>query len=134
MGAVLAILTSRLAGPIASALCIILLGLMVGQCSGRLKAEHEWHKAEKVAKQARADLGTCQSNEGALNAALVRQNAAVEAFRQDAAARVAESQKQASAARSVAASYRRQAQAILNAKPKGTACEAADALINEAIQ
>lgn len=135
MGFVLSLLTSRLAGPIASVLLILAVLFGVSQCSGRVNAEHKLGVAVKERDAARADLGTCKANVATLDGALSRQNAAVDALRQESAARVAQSEKAVSAARSVAASYRKSAAAILAARPRGaSACQSADALIAEAVR
>jgi hypothetical protein len=131
----IALLTSRLAGPIAAAVAVALLFLTLGQCTRALKAEHALAKAEKVATLARSDLATCRTNTNALNASLDRQSASVAALEAENAARQRVSDKAVSDARSVAASYRRAADVILTTKPKGQdLCAAADRLILESVR
>jgi hypothetical protein len=128
----LAYLMKPLAGPIAMAVAVLFLALTVGQCTRALKAEHALAKAEKVATLARLDLGTCRTNTNTLKASLDRQSASVAALEAENAARQRVSDKAVSDARSVAASYRRAADVILTAKPKGPdMCAAADRLILE---
>lgn len=122
-------LTSRMAGPIATAVAVALalaLGWQTFQLSmtkGALKRSQA--QVEKVEK----DLRTCQSNVATLDEARKRQNAAVAALKRDGDARVAESAKAVSAARKTADGYRKEAARILAAKAGPDACASADALI-----
>ena len=91
---------------------------------GRLKEDVgrlENLAAEALRAQAweKARAQTCE-------AGLARQNAAVEALRAEGAARLARADKAAADARAVAASARRQADTLLNARLEGAdACERA---------
>ena len=135
MSFVVGLLTSRLAGPIAAGLCVLLLLFGLSQCSGRVKAERARDHADKLLARSVADLSVCKGNVVSLDAALGRQNAAVAALGRESEARAAESRKAVSAARSVAESYRKSAAAILGARPKGAdACSSADALIAEVVR
>lgn len=134
IGLILARLAGPVVGPAATIVAVIALGLAVSQCSGRVKAERLANKAEAARVAAVADLRTCQANRAALTTAIDRQNAAVDALKREGEAKVAESRKAVSAARSVAESHRREAARILAAKPKGDACSAADALVLEVVR
>lgn len=129
IGLAISMLTSRLAGPLASVVAIIAILLAVSQCSGRVKAEGQASKSEVARKAALADLRTCQANVTGLTVAIDRQNDAVDGLKAEAEAKVAASRKAVSAARSVAESYRKDAARILGARAKGDVCEAADALV-----
>lgn len=130
---ILSLLTSRLAGPVATAVAVIAILFGVSQCSGRVGAEKALTKATQALTSARADLATCRSNTTGLIASIDAQNRAVDALKRESEAKVAEGRKAVSAARSVAASYRKEADRIMAARPKGDACEAADALVLEAV-
>lgn len=85
--------------------------------------------------QARSDLEVAEGDVKRLRAALDAQNRAVDTLKADSAARLAVSAKAQADARSVAESYRRAAQTVLDAKPQGSdLCAAADALILEHVQ
>lgn len=130
----LGLLRSRLAGPIAAGLCVLLLVFGLSQCSGRVSAERKLAKSEKVVVAVRKDLGTCKANVTTLEASVAAQNAAVDALKREGDLRVAESEKAVRDARVVAASYRKKVEAILAAKPKGgDVCKSADELIAEAV-
>jgi predicted metal-dependent HD superfamily phosphohydrolase len=131
----LSLLTSKLTGPIATLGCVILLALTVSQCTGRVRAEHRADHADKLLARSVADLSVCKSNVSALDSALTRQNAAVDALERESEARVAASAKAASQARSVAESLRQEASRILAVKPVGTdRCAAASKLITENVE
>ena len=128
------LLTSRLAGPIASGVAVLLafwLGLAQFQLAatrGDLKA------ARSDLSAAQADLKTCRTNTTALKADIDKHNRAVDALRAEGDAKVAVSAKAASDARSVAESLRRNADRILTAKPGPDLCKSADALILESLR
>lgn len=125
--------TDKALAYLATLAAVVALAFGVSQCSGRVKAEHRAEKAEKAVERTERDLRTCRGNTDALKASIAAQNAAVDALKREGEARVAESRKAASQARAVAESYRKSAAAILAAKPKGEACEAAAALIAETV-
>lgn len=125
----LSLITSRIAGPIASVVAVVALGLAVSQCSGRVKAEGNLQKAQSALSVAKASLRTCQTNVTGLTVAIDRQNVAVEALKREGDARVAESAKAARSARAVAESLRRDADRILGVKVGADACASADAII-----
>jgi uncharacterized protein HemX len=129
VSAILGIMTSRLAGPIA-ALVALILAVGLGVQTVKLhNARGDLAAASKRLEAAQRDLGTCRGNVAGLEASLNRQNEAVAALKAESDARIARSLKEASAARSVAESYRQASQRILAAKAGPDKCGAADALI-----
>ena len=91
---------------------------------GRLK--DALGKAEKSAAEARSALAWQKARAETCEAAVSRQNAAIEALGEASRAKLAQADKAASDARAVAASAKRQADALLDARLKGaTACERA---------
>ena len=92
---------------------------------GRLK--QALTKAEISATEARSALTWQKARADTCDAALTRQKAAVDALVAASVQKLAQADKAASEARAVAASARRQADALLNARLKGaTACERAE--------
>lgn len=82
------ILTSRLAGPIAAGVAV-LLALMLGVTSIRLSAaQHTASEALQARDRAVASLATCQANTRSLEGAVAAQNAAVEGWREAGDAKV----------------------------------------------
>lgn len=129
MGALVSLITSRLAGPVASGVAILLLVFGLVQCAEKRHETARADKAEATRKLAEAGLKACQTNRQALEASLATQSAAVDALKRASEARVAQSAKAVSAARAVAEGAHRHAAALMAEKPKGDLCEAADALI-----
>ena len=92
---------------------------------GRLK--DALGKAEKSSAEARSALAWQKARADTCEAAVGRQNAAMEALGQASRVKLAQADKAASDARAVAASAKRQADALLAARLKGaTACERAE--------
>lgn len=92
---------------------------------GRLK--DALGKAEKSAAEARSALAWQKARAAACEAALGRQNAAIEALGEASRVKLAQADKAAADARAVASSAKRQADALLAARLKGaTACERAE--------
>lgn len=92
---------------------------------GRLK--DALGKAEKSAAEARSALAWQKARADTCEAAVGRQNAAIEALGEASRVKLAQADKAAADARAVAASARKQAEALLAAKLKGaTACERAE--------
>jgi low affinity Fe/Cu permease len=105
-------LTSRIAGPIASAVAVALglwLAVVLIQ-NGGLKGEVTARTAERDA--AIANYARCQSNRITLETAVSSQNAAVEAWRKEAADRSREAEKAMQRARAGAVEANRRADAI----------------------
>lgn len=128
---ILTLLTSRLAGPIASGVAVILALALGWQTVALIGARSKATKAEAVAQRALTDFTTCKANYASLEAAHKAQGEAVAALKADSARMVAQSAKEARAARSVAESYRRQAAAVMASRPKPGAdlCEQAELLL-----
>ena len=81
-------------------------------------------KAEKSAAEARSALAWQKARADTCEAAVARQNAAIEALDKASRAKLAQADKAAADARAVAASARKQADALLNARLNGAdACE-----------
>lgn len=129
----LSAVTSRLAGPIALAGCALLAMMLVGAKleAGRVRSDLKAQVAESQ-RLARA-LNTCQGNVSWLDAAITRQNAAVEAWRAEGVRRSAEAAKALAAARSATAAANQRAGAIMSAKAGADQCASAEALIMETI-
>ncbi|MBL8773342.1 MAG: hypothetical protein JNK30_18305 [Phenylobacterium sp.] len=128
---ILELLASRLAGPIATALCLVLLMFGVVQCSGRAAAEKRQAAAEAAAATLRVDLDTCRGNEARAHQAAADASASVELVRKEGERLREISRKKLQSARSVAESYRQDAQRILATEVAGDRCEAAARLIEE---
>ena len=91
---------------------------------GRLK--DSLGRAEKSAAEARSALAWQKARAETCEAAVARQNAAIDALGAVSRAKLAEADKAAADARAVAASARKQADALLAARLRGaTACERA---------
>lgn len=83
-------------------------------------------KAQKSAAEARSALAWQKARAETCEAAVARQNAAIEALGEASRAKLAQADKVAADARAVAASAKRQAEVLLDARLKGaTACERA---------
>ena len=92
---------------------------------GRLK--DALTEAQKSATEARSALTWQKARADTCDAALTRQKAAVDALVAASERKLAQADRAAADARAVAASARRQADALLNARLKGkTACERAE--------
>ena len=124
-------ITSRLAGPIAAGLALILaisLAATILTKNGQLReARDQVAKITGERDQAKADLLQCRENRITLEEATRRQNAAVDAYRVDAERRIAAVDAAAAKAKSEGLAAVSRATAILNRK--GSTCEDADALI-----
>ena len=89
---------------------------------GRLK--DSLNRAEKSAAEARSALAWQKARANTCEAAVARQNDAIDALGAVSRAKLAQADKAAADARAVAASARKQADALLSARLKGaTACE-----------
>lgn len=114
---ILSLITSRLAGPIASGVAVILAVALGWQTVALIGARSKATKAEATAQRALSDFTTCKANHASLEAAQKAQDAAVAALKADSARMVAQSAKEARAAKSVAESYRRQAAEVMASRP-----------------
>lgn len=118
-----------------------LLLVVVLSAAAQVRHQTRVHRLEgqvKIAiaagQAAIAQRDQCRANVLTLKSSLDVQNRAVEAMRAEGEARVAESRKAVSAARSVAESYRREAGRVLAVKAGPDVCASADALILGAVR
>lgn len=130
----LSLITSRLAGPIASGVAVLLALLLLGSCVqvAGLKA-----KVERQAVQIgnlQVDLRQCRSNVVTMTDAVNRQNAAIQAAKAERDRVTREGEKAVQQARGVAESYRQRAERALRARPGADACADADRLILESLR
>ena len=122
---ILSLITSRLAGPIASGVAVLFMALAMGQCTRAIKAEGKVVKAEAVAAKALGDFTTCKANTTTLEAALEAQSRAVAGLKAESDRRVAQSAKAARDARAVAESARRSADRVLALRAPEDVCAGA---------
>lgn len=138
-------ITSKAAGPIASAVAAALLVALVFVLTAAKATEGVLHVQiagleKRVATTtgerdaARSDLSTCRANETTLSASVDAQNAGLKALKTESDRRVAEAEKAAQVARSASATALRKADQILAAKPTVDVCASADALILESLK
>jgi hypothetical protein len=90
--------------------------------------------APAVVAQLAANLRTCRENGARLEASVAGQNAAVDAFQRDGAARIAALDRATADARVAAQTARQRADAILTRRGTGNDCADAETAILEAIQ
>ena len=122
---ILSLITSRLAGPIASGVAVLFMALAMGQCTRAIKAENRVTKAEAVALQSMARLTTCKGNMATLADAMEAQGRAVAGLKAESDRRVAQSAKAARDARAVAESARRHADRVLAMRAPEDVCAGA---------
>lgn len=138
----LALLTSRLAGPIASGVAVILLLFGVSQCAGRAAAEKRADGLQAEISRPvtgwAARLTTCQGNEARLEEAVKDQNGKVEKARREGAAMVATADAAAARALKGQAAAEAKVRTLLSVKPTGAGkCadyEAVDAALLETLR
>lgn len=129
-------ITSKLAGPIAGGLALILaitLAVVTISKNGALtEVRGQLATVTTERDNAKADLNQCRSNRITLEEAARRQNAAVDAAKVEGDARLVALAKVADQAKAEVASANARAKAIL-ARP-GSTCADADALILENVR
>lgn len=108
----LSIITSRLAGPVASVVAIALACFLIAVGLQNLGLKGQVRKLTGERNEAVANYARCQSNRITLEAAVASQNAAVEAWRKEAADRSREAEKAMQRARAGAVEASRRAEAI----------------------
>jgi hypothetical protein len=119
MIALLSLLTSRAAGPIASVLAVLFLSV-AGCQTVRLKgAQADLVRAEQHLASAREQLVRCQGNRMALEASIATQNAEVEAFARIQSERVALAEKAAQQAAKGRVDAEIRAAKLLKNQPQG---------------
>lgn len=125
MTAILSLLTSRLAGPIAAGAAALLLVLLissrctVADLADDLRDERAAHIVTKT------DLGTCRGNTARLQTSLEAQSAAVAALEAAGRDATARAEKAVADARVASTQARRSANALLALQPVGDECQAA---------
>jgi len=119
------LITSRLAGPIASGVAVLFMALAMGQCTRAIRAEGKVTKAEAVAARAMADFTTCKANTTTLEAARVAANAATDRLKAESDRMLAISAKQTRDAKAVAESARRHADRVLAMRAPEDVCSGA---------
>ena len=108
----LSIITSRLAGPIASAAAIALACFLLAAFLQIVGLKHKIGKLTGERNEAVANYVRCQSNRVTLETAIAAQNSAVEAMRADDARRLREGEAAMRRARAGAVEATRRAEAI----------------------
>lgn len=129
IAAILGIITSRFAGPIALAGCAVLAFMLVGAKMevGGLRDDLEAQTAES--KRLAAALTTCRGNVTTLEAALTRQNDAVIAAKAEGDRMTAAVAKAASEARSARALAETRARDIMSVRSNARTCEEREAVV-----
>lgn len=129
----MALLTSRLAGPIGAGLSLILAialaWVWIGKDATIREVRGQLTTAQADLKAARDDLTQCRANRITLEEANRLRNEAVDKARTESAGRIAELQRAAARAEATATEARRAADRILATKGTGNVCADADALI-----
>lgn len=131
MSAIIGFLTSKLAGPIASAAAVVLLVLLVSARCTVANLEDDLRDERAAHAMTTANLSICHGNVTSLEGVLETQNAAVaalEAERDDAKARAEDAARRAAVANARA---NRSAGEVLALRPVGEVCAAALDLIRE---
>ena len=136
MSWIIARLTSKLAGPIASGLCLILAlaraWVIVSKNGALDEVRGQIRTVTTERDNAKADLNQCRANRLTLEEATQRQNAAVDAAKAAGDARAAALTKAADQAKATAQAANARVAAILNRA--GSTCADADALILENVK
>lgn len=112
-------LTSRIAGPIASGLALLLFGLALWLGAGKEVQEHRAEVALKALGVAQTDLTRCQDNGRKLEGSLRAQSAAVEGLKAEASLRTAAAEKAVGEALKGRASAEARAAKLLSRPPAG---------------
>jgi hypothetical protein len=139
---IIALLTSRLAGPVASGAALlfaaILAWVVIDKNAAIRGLDSQINNPETGyivrLQQAQGDLVQCRSNRITLEEATRRQNEAVEQEAKASEARLAQLARAAAEARRDAAAANEEAAKILNRQSSGDACRDAEALIRETVQ
>jgi capsule polysaccharide export protein KpsE/RkpR len=122
---ILALLTHRVAGPIAAGVAFVLsIALLWTVATSKAKDGVIKHQGGEIGSL-NTQLGQCRANVSALNDSLMAQNAAVEALKEEGARRAKEAAKALEEARSAAQGRNKRIETIRTAKPEGELCAAA---------
>ena len=132
-------LTSRLAGPIASGLALLLAGALafvwISKGAEVRSLTKQNDTLQTLLDRSTADLAMCRANRITMEMATKQQNAAVEQAQREGEARRAALARTAEAAKASAADARARADAILSRPPASDdACADANALIEESLR
>ena len=136
MKKLLSIFTSKKAGPIASALCAVLLCLLTWtQYTSNAKIKDLTNKlnlSEIVVQNRTDDLKQCRVNSSVLTDTITHQNASIDELKKDGDDRSARLENVANQGKSDAAKAYEDALKILSRTAEGDLCKAADQLIKDA--
>jgi hypothetical protein len=129
IAAVLGIITSRFAGPIALAGCAVLAFMLVGAKmeTGRARGDLKAQVAES--KRLAGDLATCRGNVTTLEGSLARQNDAVAAAKADGERMAATAVRAATEARSARVLAETRARDIMSARSNARTCEERESVV-----
>jgi len=138
MTTLLAIFTSRIAGPVASIVAVILLLFAVAQCSGRAAEASRADNAEREFALSENDRMQCVTNRMALEGSIATQNAALADLRHEAEVRTQAAEKAVTEALRGRAGAEARAAKLLKSPPSGVdACarmESADTAVLRSLQ
>ncbi|MFN3585204.1 hypothetical protein [Phenylobacterium sp.] len=134
LATLIAALTSRVAGPAATAVALVLALIAVGQCSEKRAEARRADRAENARDLAETSLATCRSNTRALEASIAGQNAALERLGRETEARTAEIEKARQATRQEAERADKAATALARLKPAGADLCARMLAVDEAVK
>lgn len=127
-------LTSRLTGPIALFVCVLLAFALLGQCQATGAAKRALAKSQAEVKRLDRDLTTCRANGAALEASIAGQNAAVDAFKRESDVRAKEVAKARQETRQEAERADRAAAALRGLRPAGNDLCARMLAVDEAVK
>lgn len=127
-------LTSRVAGPVATAAAIALAAALAWQTFQLSMTRGALEKAQDRADAVERDLRTCKANTQALEASLAGQNAAVDAWKAEGDARSKRIEEARQEARAEASRADRAAAALAKLKPTGADLCARMLAVDEAVK
>jgi hypothetical protein len=133
IAAVLSLITSRFAGPVALAGCAVLAFMLIGARMevGQVRSDLKAQVAES--RKLATDLGTCRANVASLDSALTRQNEAVAVARAKGEAMARNAEKAATEARKAQGKADALAAKLATFTP-GKTCEAREANVADLIE
>lgn len=138
MGFVWGLLTSKLAGPIATAAALLFLALFIDAKVDAaftikdLRGDLATATAER--DQAKTDLTQCRTNNGNLQAGILQQGAEVLRLGAEGRARTEAAQRELDTARRASTTANRQADRVLATPVGADQCASADAVILGSVQ
>lgn len=119
MSDLIAIFTSRLAGPISSAFALLFLILALSQCVAKSGEAHRADRAEAAVVAVRSDLTRCQDSNRTLTGSLATQSAAVDGLKAEATIRTQAAEKAVTEALKGRAGAEARAAKLLKVPPAG---------------